>query len=156
MLNGPPGRPLNVLRIFAVAVLVVALCAPAHASDSFENQIASQINAYRTAHGLKPLRHVQGSGCSDARFAERRARRMARNDTMVHYPGLRRVLRVCKSAWVGENIAVGFVDSEHLVDAWHESAPHRKVMRRKHYTKIAVAVHESATGRLYVSTIYTN
>jgi uncharacterized protein YkwD len=144
-------RALFLGLIGALALLVVPVAQPAHASasDGYEKSVYVNTNLQRTSHGRVPLR---GSKCLD-RFAERQARAMARKRQMYHQK-LGPILTTCHLGTVGENVAYGFPGGKSVVGAWMDSPGHRANILRSRYRLIAVGAYRDSRGTWYVSQVF--
>jgi uncharacterized protein YkwD len=117
---------------FATFALVLGMSAPAFASD-----YASQISAYRRAHGLSSVR-------MDGRLsavALQQARAMAATGTISHSAGgsfSSRVATLRKSR-AAENIAAGFLSFAETLKQWENSAGHRENLLMPGAKKVGVA-----------------
>ena len=117
---------------FAVLCLVFGISVPAFASD-----YASQISAYRRAHGLPAVR-------IDSRLnavALRQAQAMASSGTISHSAGGSFSSRVAplRKSRAAENIAAGFLSFSETLKQWEESAGHRENLLMAGARKVGVA-----------------
>ena len=116
----------------AALALVVGISAPALAGD-----YASQISAYRRAHGLSPVR-------MDSRLnavALRQAQAMAASGTISHSAAgsfSSRVTALRKSR-AAENIAAGFLSFSETLKQWEDSAGHRANLLMPGAKRVGVA-----------------
>ena len=119
------------MRIAAVG-LVLGLSMPAFASD-----YASQISAYRRAHGLSAVR----ADSKLSAVALRQAQAMASSGTISHSAAgsfSSRVAALRKSR-AAENIAAGFLSFAETLKQWKESAGHRANLLMPGAKKVGVA-----------------
>jgi uncharacterized protein YkwD len=117
---------------FAALGLVLGISVPAVASD-----YASQISAYRRAHGLPAVR-------IDSRLnavALRQAQAMASSGTISHSAGGSFSSRVAplRKSRAAENIAAGFLNFSETLKQWEESAGHRENLLMAGARKVGVA-----------------
>jgi uncharacterized protein YkwD len=117
---------------FAVLGLVIGISVPACASD-----YASQISAYRRAHGLSAVR-------MDSRLsavALRQAKAMASSGTISHSAGGSFSSRVAplRKSRAAENIAAGFLSFSETLKQWEDSAGHRENLLMAGARKVGVA-----------------
>jgi uncharacterized protein YkwD len=116
----------------AVLVVVLGIPVPALASD-----YASQISAYRRAHGLSSVR-------IDSRLnavALQQAQAMASTGTISHSAAgsfSSRVASLRKSK-AAENIAAGFLSFAETLKQWENSAGHRENLLMAGAKKVGVA-----------------
>jgi uncharacterized protein YkwD len=117
---------------FAAVGLVLGLSMPAIAGD-----YASQISAYRRAHGLSA---VQADSKLDA-VALRQAQAMASSGTISHSAGGSFSSRVAplRKSRAAENIAAGFLSFAETLKQWKESAGHRANLLMPGAKKVGVA-----------------
>ena len=113
-------------------VLAWGLAMPAVAAD-----YASQISAYRHAHGLSPVR-------MDAKLnavALHQARAMAANGVVSHTVGGSFGTRVAslRKTLAAENVAAGFASFSETLKQWENSAGHRQNLLMKGARKVGVA-----------------
>ena len=113
-------------------LLIAGMTVPALASD-----YASQISAYRRAHGLSAVR-------LDSRLngvALQQAQAMASSGTISHSAAgsfSSRVARLRKSR-AAENIAAGFLSFAETLKQWEDSAGHRENLLMAGARKVGVA-----------------
>lgn len=126
---------LRVRRIqiwFAALGLFVCISLPALASD-----YASQISAYRRAHGLSPVQ-------PDSRLsavALQQAKAMASSGTISHSAGGSFSSRVAplRKSRAAENIAAGFLSFAETLKQWEGSSGHRANLLMPGAKKVGVA-----------------
>jgi uncharacterized protein YkwD len=116
----------------AAAGLVLGLSMPALASD-----YASQISAYRRAHGLSAVR---ADGNLSA-VALRQAHAMAASGTISHSAAGSFSSRVAplRKSRAAENIAAGFLSFAETLKQWQNSAGHRANLLMPGAKKVGVA-----------------
>jgi uncharacterized protein YkwD len=119
-------------RWFAAFALVLGMSVPALAGD-----YASQISAYRGAHGLSSVR-------MDSRLsavALRQAQAMAATGTISHSAGGSFSSRVAplRKSRAAENIAAGFLSFAETLKQWENSAGHRENLLMPGAKKVGVA-----------------
>ncbi|TWG92625.1 Cysteine-rich secretory protein family protein [Nocardioides sp. J9] len=121
-------------------------------SNTYERNVMRHINKRRANNGM---RGVKASACVD-RYAESRARRMANENRMVHYPGLRRVFTGCGGRLVGEIIARGrgFNKAAVVVRAWMHSRSHRDVILTRKFRQAGVGAWRDGSGTVFVSVVF--
>jgi uncharacterized protein YkwD len=117
---------------FAVLGFVLGISVPAFASD-----YASQISAYRRAHGLPAVR-------MDSRLnavALRQAQAMASSGTISHSAAGSFSSRVAplRKSRAAENIAAGFLSFSETLKQWEDSAGHRENLLMPGAKKVGVA-----------------
>jgi uncharacterized protein YkwD len=124
-----PGR----VKIAVAAVgLVLAVSIPASAGD-----YATEISAYRRAHGLSPVR-------LDSRLsavARKQAQAMAASGSISHAAAGSFSSRVAplRKSRAAENIAAGFLTFAETLKQWKESAGHRANLLMPGAKKVGVA-----------------
>jgi uncharacterized protein YkwD len=117
---------------FAALGLVLGISVPAFASD-----YASQISAYRRAHGLSAVQ-------IDSRLnavALRQAQAMASSGTISHSAAGSFSSRVAplRKSRAAENIAAGFLSFAETLKQWEDSAGHRENLLMVGARKVGVA-----------------
>jgi uncharacterized protein YkwD len=118
---------------FLVAVLILLLASPVHAVD---------LNGYRKANGLKPMRAHAALGA----LAKAHAADMARRGRMDH-AGFYNV-RARRGARA-ENVAYGCADMNCAMQQWINSSPHRANMLRPDLTRYGLGSAVSAGGQRF-------
>ena len=124
-----PTRQLPVL----VAILISLLASPVHAID---------LNGYRKANGLKPMRAHATLGA----LAKAHAADMARRGRMDH-AGFYEV-RARRGARA-ENVAYGCTNMNCAMQQWINSSPHRANMLRPDFTRYGLGSAVSAAGQRF-------
>jgi uncharacterized protein YkwD len=124
--------PGGVKMWIAAAGLVLGLSAPAIASD-----YASQISAFRRAHGLSAVR---ADSKLDA-VALQQAQAMASSGTISHTAAGSFSSRVAplRKSKAAENIAAGFLSFAETLKQWENSAGHRANLLMPGAKKVGVA-----------------
>ena len=118
------------LRRLSLALILLLSAAPAHAMD---------INAFRKANGLKPLRQ-QGTLTALART---HAQDMARRQSMDH-AGFYTIR--AKRGVAAENVAYGAANLSGAMQQWIDSWAHRANMLRPDLTRYGIASAVSTSG----------
>jgi uncharacterized protein YkwD len=129
-----------------------ASAGPSYA-DRMESSVVSSTNHKRVDRGR---RAVRGNACID-RMAESWARHLAQSNTLTHRR-LGRVLSQCDRSYVSENLAKYPVRSgmtaaqvaRGTVQAWMESAGHRRNLLSYKPRVIGVGVARSANGNYWI------
>jgi uncharacterized protein YkwD len=116
----------------AVVGLMLGISVPALASD-----YASQISAYRRAHGLSAVR----ADSKLSAVALRQAQAMAASGTITHSAAGSFSSRVAglRKSRAAENIAAGFLSFAETLKQWQESAGHRANLLMPSARKVGVA-----------------
>jgi uncharacterized protein YkwD len=122
----------------ALALGLVLTAAPATAAD---------VNSYRKANGLKPLRQHAGLTA----LARAHAADMARRNTMDH-AGFFEV-RARRGA-AGENVAFGCADSTCALQQWINSPPHRANLLRPDFRRYGLGSARSASGQRFWALVF--
>ncbi|MES2223896.1 MAG: CAP domain-containing protein [Patescibacteria group bacterium] len=110
----------------------------------FPNALIAFTNDVRTEHNVSPLK--ENKLLDDA--AQLKANDMASRGYFSHYTpeGLSPWTFVSKAGYeydhAGENLAVNFVDSKDVVDAWVASPKHYENLVKDEYTEIGIATAE--------------
>jgi uncharacterized protein YkwD len=137
----------NIAIVAVVALMAFAL--PATAGD-----YASEISAYRRAHGQSAVK-------LDSRLnavALQQARAMASSGTVSHSAGGNFSTRVAglRKTMAGENIGAGFRSFSEMLKQWEDSAGHRENLLMTGARKIGVAAVDnpkSPYGRFWAMVI---
>jgi uncharacterized protein YkwD len=116
----------------ALVGLMLGISAPAFAAD-----YASQISAYRRAHGLSAVR----ADSKLSAVALRQAQAMARSGTISHSAAGSFSSRVAplRKSRAAENIAAGFLSFAETLKQWQDSAGHRANLLMPGAKKVGVA-----------------
>ena len=137
------------MRLF-LASLVLIVAGSLSAADITRESVIAEMNSYRAAKGLPPLRE-------DTRLIRAADERMRDMEELAYWAHvspdgrspfllLRPLGYEYQSA--GENLASGFDTAELLVQAWMESRGHRDNIMSPMYQDCGVAIIEgSTTGR---------
>jgi uncharacterized protein YkwD len=124
--------------------------AAAPAAERYQHQALDATNRARHHHDRAALR---AQACVQ-RYAERQARRMARQDRMFHQD-LGPVLRDCGLLIAGENVAMGYPSGRSVVnDGWMHSAGHRANILNPSYRLLGVGARRSADGTWYAAQVF--
>jgi uncharacterized protein YkwD len=118
-------------------LLALVISLPAQAMD---------LNGFRKANGLKPLRQ----NAALATLARAHAADMARRQSMDHANFYK--ARVSRGA-AGENVSYGCGDMGCAIQQWIDSSPHRANMLRPDFTRYGLASAGSA-GRRYWALVF--
>lgn len=139
---------------FAVALGAGLLLGPsvgsaaAVSSGTYEKEVIISSNRERVA---KKQVSLKASSCLD-RYAESQARKMAKQKKMFHQD-LRPILKACKLARVGENVAYGYASGKSVTAAWMKSPGHRANLLTPQHRLIGVGAYQDSNGRWYVAQV---
>lgn len=150
-------RRVASLCAFVLAMLgslglpAVSSAAPGVASLAPEERaMCQQINSYRSARGLRPLK-VSAKLTKAAKWM---SRNMATNDYLDHFDSLGRTTLArlrsfgYRDATTGENIAGGMAGARATFNQWRNDAPHRAGMLRAKFKVIGIGRAYSADSML--------
>lgn len=136
---------LIVLLLFArIAAVIMSVNVPASIflANVTGNDLVNLLNQSRQREGLNPL--TENEALNRAAFMK--ARDMVENNYFSHQNprGLTPWFWFGKAgyqyAYAGENLAVGFIDSRTVFDAWLDSPSHKGNIVNPHYTEVGTAV----------------
>lgn len=137
--------------VLASIALIISLTIPAMAGD-----YASQISAYRRAHGLSAVR-------MDSRLsavARQQARAMASRGVVSHTVAGNFTVRVAslRKRLAAENIAAGFATFSETLKQWEDSAGHREnlLMAGAHKVGVASAVNRRSPYGVFWAMVITD
>lgn len=135
-------------QAFAQGAAAAARKAPNRAK--YQRQAFKATNNQRANRGRVKLKKQK---CLQ-RFANRHAKRMAREQRMFHQP-LGPILKQCKLRIVGENVAYGYPNGRATVNrGWMRSTMgHRENLLRKEYRRMAIGARRGSDGRWYASQV---
>jgi len=121
---------MNPFRLSPFALALLLFAAPAQAMD---------INTFRKAHGLKPLRQQAALTA----LARTHAQDMARRQSMDHagFYAIR-----ARRGVAGEHVAYGAASMNGAMQQWINSSAHRANMLRPDFTRYGIASAVSASG----------
>ena len=144
----------NIMKIFAIIMMVVAINTVTFAADQTQIKIYSDTNSVRVANGLAPL----AEDPTLVWIAAIRVNEVAQNwshtrpDGRPWYTAFNEVgyHGICQ----GENLAKGHT-ADTVVPAWFASQSHRANLLDRRYTKIGVA-YVQVNGELYVAQEFGN
>jgi uncharacterized protein YkwD len=159
-------RAALVLLALVVAATVVAAPGTARpqaertltAQDDLETSILREINAFRRAHGLAPLRlNVRLRAAADAHSTAMVTRGFFAHASADGTSFWQRVARYYPrgghAQWsVGENLlwASGDLDAKRALRMWLNSPPHRKILLTARWREIGLsAVHSTSAPGVY-------
>jgi uncharacterized protein YkwD len=135
----------------AALSLALGISVPALAGD-----YASQINAYRQAHGLSPVR----ADSKLSAVALKQAQAMAASGTISHSAGGSFSSRVAplRKSRAAENIAAGFLSFAETLKQWEDSAGHRENLLMPGAKKVGVASVANANSpyRMFWAMVITD
>ena len=137
------------MRLFLVSMILI-VAGSVSAADITRESVIAEMNSYRAAKGLPPLREDPRL----IRAADERMRDMEELAYWAHVsPDGRSPFLLLRPLGydyqsAGENLASGFDTAEILVQAWMESRGHRDNIMSPVYQDCGVAIIEgSTTGR---------
>ena len=144
------------LRLTAIFLSLIALATVLPLDLACADTCASQISAYRRAHGLSAVR-------ADSRLdglARRQAEAMARTGAVSHTADgdfRRRVSRV-RPRLAGENLAAGSMTCAEAIKQWDNSSGHRANLRMDGARRVGVAsvAKPSSPYRMFWAMIITD
>jgi uncharacterized protein YkwD len=128
-------------------IVLLLLAAPLSAADITVESVVAQMNLYRQAAGLEPLR-------ADDRLTRVADLRMQDMTELAYWghvsPDGRSPFELLRPTGylfqaAGENLAAGFETAEVLVQSWMESEGHRENILSHTYQDCGVAILEGAT-----------
>jgi len=148
--SAPLPRVVLATALLTLSMLLVAP-APAQAQsiDRYERTARVATNNVRANHDLP---RVRKKACVQ-RFAERQARRMARQERIFHQD-LGVVLRRCNLSAVAENVAYGYPTGRKVVRAWMRSPGHRANILNRRYRMLGMAAKRSSEGDIYAAQVF--
>lgn len=143
--------PTVLLAALALAPVPVGSAEPAGlTAGGYQNQAFGATNRVRHHHERAGLR---AQDCLQ-RFAERQARRMARQDRMFHQE-LRPILRQCDLTTAGENVAYGYPNGRSVVnDGWMNSEGHRENILNPGFRLMGMGARQSRDGTWYAAQVF--
>lgn len=107
-------------------------------------QVVAATNQFRAGLGIDSLR----SSATLNVAAAQKLQDMALNEYFAHFspsgisPWHWFAINNYAYSYAGENLAIGFVDADSTVQAWAQSASHRKNLANQNYREIGVAVRQ--------------
>ncbi|GAA4379901.1 CAP domain-containing protein [Nocardioides caricicola] len=147
--------PTALLTAVALAP-VPSEAAPAEARPAGLTAGRYQHQAFEATNRVRRQHERAGFRAQDClqRFAERQARRMARQDRMFHQE-LRPILRQCGLTTTGENVAYGFPTGRSVVnDGWMNSEDHRENILDRDFRLMGIGARRSADGTWYAAQVF--
>jgi hypothetical protein len=115
--------------------------------NSSSEMYISRTNAMRSSLGLSPLKENNVLNIA----AAQKLQDMAENQYFAHFspegisPWHWFQVNQYSYTYAGENLAIGFLDAESTVNAWANSASHRRNLVNEHYQEIGIA---AAQGKI--------
>jgi len=152
----------SVLSIFILALLIFINCCNENNSENFENQILTEVNKLRIEGCLcgedtmPPVQELQWDEALES-AAERHVMDMTENLFFDHIgsdgstPTERAYDAGFTGAYIGENIARGFVTVNDVMSRWKNSEFHCKTIMDYHYYFMGVAYEDYYWVQLFGS-----
>ena len=124
--------------------LAALLCSPSFAAPAMAADYASEISAYRRAHGLSAVKldsHLN-------EVALKQARAMAATGTVSHSAAGSFSSRVAglRKSRAAENIGAGFLKFSEMLKQWEDSTGHRENLLIAGARKVGVASVDNPTS----------
>ena len=113
-------------------------------SSSYEARIFALVNDERAQRGL---RRLSATRCG-ADFATRWADHLA-HDGRLRHQAVQRVVGTCRARRGAENIAMGNVTPDRMVQLWMKSRSHRANILDPRLTHLGVGAEQAADGAWY-------
>lgn len=146
-------RNLLVSSLTAVLTSVLVLqTSPVQAAGALDKIDSSIDELTDKDRGKRGLVAVDYDACLDG-FAEKQARRQARQKRMFHQDVML-VLTTCDLSSVGENVAYGYTTAASVQRGWMNSPAHRANILAPDFDTIGVGVARSSTGTLYYAVVF--
>ncbi|WP_432477169.1 CAP domain-containing protein [Nocardioides sp. GXQ0305] len=145
----PRAAVAAVLITLTLPLTLMAAPAQAQSPDRYEDQARVVTNNKRDGHDLARFR----KGACVQRFAERQARRMARQERMYHQD-LGKVMRRCNLSTAGENVAYGYPTGRRVVQAWMRSQGHRRNILNGRFRLLGMAAARDNDGTMYAAQVF--
>lgn len=138
---------------FAALVLIKTILVPSgyqfalllqEAPAVFKQEVIANTNALRSSLGLTPLKESSILNIA----AAQKLQDMVQNQYFAHFspegvsPWHWFQVNKYNYTHAGENLAIGFIDPKSTVDAWANSASHRRNMVSANYKEIGIAAAE--------------
>ena len=131
-------------------VLADQAAAQAPAAATYQRQVVKATNQQRARHDRVAFRK---QSCVQ-KYAERQAKRMARQDRMFHQD-LSPILRDCGLRSVGENVAYGYSTGRTAVNqGWMRSEGHRRNILNPAFRLLGAGARQSADGTWYAAQVF--
>lgn len=140
---------LSLVVVLALAVVLSPAPAGAVTADGYERSARSATNLERVSRDRVALRQNR---CVQ-RYADRQARRMARQERMFHQD-LGVVVRRCGLSRAGENVGYGYPTSRAVVRAWMRSDGHRANILDRRYRLLGMGAARDAYGRWFTAQVF--
>ncbi|MEI6498555.1 MAG: CAP domain-containing protein [bacterium] len=139
--NSLPIKISKITLSFALTLLIFSATLTAFASPITEENVLKNINDQRIINNLKPLKIDQDLN----RAATLKSKDMINRDYFDHYAfGLSPWVFIRNAGYdydeAGENLAMDFVTSEGMVNAWMNSPKHRDNILNADYQDIGVGI----------------
>jgi uncharacterized protein YkwD len=154
-------RRLALVFLALTAASVVGPSTAGASTASDEREVVRQVNVVRAQHGLKPLR----AAAPLTRSARLHSRDMGQRRYFAHVSksGTTFVQRIRAQApgqirWLAENIGWGVGEPgtpAGIVDAWMNSAPHRRNLLDSRLNRIGVGAWRGTFESFSGATVYT-
>lgn len=169
--SSPRGRaPMGLLMKSGIMALFIGSTVAVHAAacpedPSWKHRLVEQLNALRSTGGLcaggesfGPGAPVRWNPALEA-VAESQSNWMAERGQLLHVgrrgEGLGERVRQADYVFerVGENVAMGFIQVEQVIEAWRQSAKHCSNLMDPRFTEVALACVRAPNGPWWTITM---
>lgn len=121
--------------------------------SDFETEVMNQVNNYRSSIGLAKLSRLN----LVSKEAETHSVYMLNKEILSHDNFDIRTQNLMNNAAaisIAENVAYGFQTADELLNAWLNSAVHRRKIEEKRYTDFGISAKHNQNGSYYVTQIF--
>ena len=121
--------------------------------SDFETEVMNQVNNYRNSIGLARLSRLNLVSIE----AETHSAYMLNKEALSHDNFDIRTQNLMNNAnalSIAENVAYGYQTAEELLNAWLNSAEHRRKIVEKRYTDFGISAKYNLSGNYYVTQIF--
>jgi len=121
--------------------------------SDFETEVMNQVNNYRSSIGLAKLSRLN----LVSKEAETHSVYMLNKETLSHDNFAVRTQNLMNNAAaisIAENVAYGYQNAEELLNAWLNSAAHRRKIEENRYTDFGISAKYNSNGSYYVTQIF--
>lgn len=131
------------------------LSANAMTDTQFQNSILTEVNQFRTQHGLSPLKMNRFLSAEAAQHS----RDMAAQSVPFGHHGFNNRMRAISAHFDGmsrmaENVIYSSPDPKRMVELWLNSPGHRKNISGKYYRQTGIGLAWGDHHMLYVTQIF--
>ena len=142
---------LSLLTLIAMTFLpnTTLACSQPNNLNTITLELIEVINATRIQHNVPKLNHnrILANSAQNYACVNARRERMSHTGVANDSPGDRLLQAGYDYSYAGENLAMGFVDPQVVLNAWMRSPTHREILLDPRAQDIGIGIALEKTGR---------